>query len=303
MPEPRNLRFPLLIAAIASLLTLPALGAPRKCMETEGKVHQTAGLTYSDFHVIITSDTNIDVTFSKLTDDGAVFDSPTISGEGTQTVQINWTGLNVPANDGIGIGIEFTLEEYNTYRITKQWTTGNRIAGGTFVDTPALGLSVTNFGLYSLTNEYQQGIDFANLQYIIQDDPLGMTNDGLTELMEQIAEGSPFDPGWTPLPDGSVAPQSSTSVAELDIFVGENLWAFFQEDFAAGSSDTSFTIQMHEHQASFSPDIPTISGIGLFAMLAVFLAAGLILSRKFRSRPAAEQVPSTEIGVRGRDDD
>lgn len=257
----RLLRERLVVCFLALTLPLillgfsPGVAAPRDVRDNEVKQH-TDAVTYNDFHAIVTSDANIQSVYAVIADAGVLHNTPTITGEGTHTVQINWTGLDVPANDRIGITIEFQLEEWNTYDIRKQWTRTATAGPGPLEtiteDTPALGLSVLDCGEYSLTNDYQEIIAYTGLEYAVVSDAMPLTADEMAQAMEASSGDNPFAgyaPAWTDAPDGVVPGGGEAYITSLGISEGQYLYSYFSEDFTDGSGDISATFQEHEHQA------------------------------------------------------
>ena len=274
----RAIRLATCSAMIAALFVEAAAASPRFVRESEGKKNNST-ITYTDFHITITSDANINNVFGVIYDDGTFYQTPTITGQGTLVVQIDWTGLSVPPGDSIGVSVMFTLEEWNTYEITKQWTVGAQA-----YLTPALGLSVLGFGDYYLRNNYSQNITYSNLEYLVAISPYRTTDAAGTRTLAQEMEGyavaGGYDPPWIPLPGGTVPAHNEVNVAGPHIATGEYLMSYFTEDFAGGSTDNSYTIQEHEHQTN--PFIPTVSEWGLIIMTLLLLTAGTIIFARRR---------------------
>ncbi len=234
----------------ASLLAAPADAEKRQVLEAEGKSHSRQ-VTYDGFYISITSSADIVDVTALVSDDGVIYDNATIEGGGSRAVGISFTGLDIPADDGIGVAVEFRLEEWGTYRITKAWIENAGSGDPTAEPTPALGFSVQAEGQYALTNAYAQSIAYTDLQYTVVPSAMSMTAEEYAELLEDIAEGLPYGPGWTFLPGGTVpAGGQSGALVTLDIETGQYLYSFMTEDFSAGGGDMSFTLQGHEHQAA-----------------------------------------------------
>jgi hypothetical protein len=248
------------ITAGLTLFCGAAAAMPRFVSESEGKMHMDA-VNYDDFHITIISDTAIVDVGAALSDDGA-FPAPTIAGQGTNRVNIDWAGLDIPANDPIGLAVSFKLEEWNNYKITKRWTS---TVAAIEKETPALGLNVEDDGDYAVTNAYNQIIDFLDLEYAITSLAVPLADEEMANLMEINFGSNPFlgyAPSWTPVGGGTVPANSETLVTPLREF----LYSYFQEDFSPSSGEISYTFQQHEHQAPTPTPIALI-GVGAIALL------------------------------------
>jgi hypothetical protein len=274
----RATKYAICSAMIAAFFVEAATAAPRFVRESEGKKNNST-ITYTDLHITITTDTNINSVFGVVYDDGVFYQTPTITGQGTATVQIDWTGLSVPPGDSIGISVSFTLEEWNSYNITKQWT-----AGAQSYLTAALGLSVLGSGDYYLRNNYDHNIRYNNIEYLVAPSPYRTTDVAgtrtLAQEMEGYAQAGGYDPPWIPLPAGVVPAHNEVNVVGPPIAAGQYLMSYFTEEFEAGGTDSSYTIQEHEHQVN--PFIPTVSEWGLIIMTLLLLTAGTIIFARHR---------------------
>ncbi len=265
--------------AVLAAFGLAALAeaAERKVEHAVGKKNNDA-VKYTDYHIVITSDTNMTIKGGKLYvhPAGTYHDPTTIAGNGTRTVSVDWTGLNVQMNSTIGGVVKFNQREKNEYKVQESWTRPSR--GTTFVPVASLGLDIDDVGNYLLTNANSTAVDYSGVRYVVQPGELPQTADDLAKLLAEIADGASFPFSWTSLVPGSgtVGPNSSTpSLIDLSITTGEHFYSFMTTHFTGDPADVTYTWQGHEQQAF---NVPATSAWGLTVMFAVIaIAAGMLL--------------------------
>lgn len=276
---------PVVCVLVATFVSaFPCSGATDvMCQIAIGKKNKSASTKYTDFHLVVESDTNLtlDTDWDIVRDSGGTHHG-TATDNGTHTVTVDWTGLNIEPGKAIGGTIRFKQVAKNYYKVTKtDFTHSGGAAAGTgsvFVPIPNLGLRVESNGDYYLTNDYDESISYSGIQYVVQSGDLTETPVELADLLAGIAEGTTSFPyNWTTLPDGSVPANTEQLLISLSIAPGQFLFAFFEASFASDPTDESYVLQGHEHQAM---DIPAVSEWGIAVLALVLLGAGTIIFRR-----------------------
>jgi len=264
----------LLILAVVLLFANNSANAYDRVGSASGGIKNTTSVTKTKCHVRIHSDTNIKKIYTGSTylidPNGNIKNPTSISGVDTWTVDVWWTGLNIPPNKNIGWFVGWKLKE-------KNWcdATGELLSSPDSLPMPVLGFSVDSCGAFALTNNYPQTINYTGLKYVVSDSLLPYSaGDSLAMLVKSISEGTEnLFIEWASLPDGSVPPNSqSPTLVQLSISEGQFLAAYFAADFNDGTNPCYMIVQ-HEHQAS-SESIPTLTEWGLIVLVLVLLALG-----------------------------
>lgn len=119
--------------------------------------------TKTDFHIEVSSDTNMLFQTALCFIDGEFIFPSNIQGDGTWVVTIEWDGLSISNGEQIHCVWIMTQEEYNTFFVKIHFTPddGSRI--------PGFGWKVTPSGQVFLLNRYPFTIEFEDLEIHITD--------------------------------------------------------------------------------------------------------------------------------------
>jgi hypothetical protein len=187
----------------------------------------------TDFHVIVSSDTNIHVTddVQIKVNGGAAMKPSNITGNGTQQVEFTWNGLGVDNTDKVSYSYIVTEDQENYY-FTKTFFTPKQSP----TDVPALGWRVTNDGHVFLENGADAAIHFDNLLFQF---PPSLTGGALLGLL------NPPYSGMTGAITSGDVPAASPGGTPGELPVGQ--FSLSPGSFLTATANTSFV------DSSFSP--------------------------------------------------
>ncbi len=226
---------PLLLSVLALGLGVSMAGAVLIC---EGDTNPER-YPMTDYHVVITSKEPITDTSGVLSDDGALW-QPSMADLGNNQTLFNWYMVDAPPGDSIGFCVRFKVKS-GSYSVEKNFTA---VKGYVEIDLPVLGAELEEDGEYSLTNAYEQPIQYMDYQYLVQPTGFEESTEELAGLMEEVAAGLPFEPGWNPIPDGVVPPEGAVAIP-VGIAPGDEgfLLSCVRTAFEDGEWGTGVTIQ------------------------------------------------------------
>ncbi len=274
--------------AVAGLAVLSALAPSVEAGGMEAGAHtNNSKEKKTDFHVTLDSlGAAITVTSpaAMYTTDGddVIADEPTIIGNGSTTVQVVWNDLSVQPDETLGWALYWHGHDGVVFEAT-QWSTGTR--GVILTDSPILGVAVFADGQFSLTNGYAQTLEYVNLEYTVQANPLSETTEEQAQLMLDIASGTPFDPPWTPLPDGTIGANDVVLLDKVSISPAEYFISTFRTNFPSDPGDITHVIHMRQVSS-----VPTVGSWGIIILFVSVLTAGTILVRRRASGGARSHV-------------
>jgi hypothetical protein len=244
-----------------SVLLMPSIAqADGRTVAIGVGVTNNTGNDKTDFHIKVSSDTNMDVTSARLKDPNGNFIDGTVGGDNTNMFTVDW---DVAVNQGQKItwGAIFKQEEKNKYNVTEAYFTPKESP----TDVPVVGWRVEADGDVYLTNEFEVGIDFSELFFQF---PIDITIDSIMGLTDAAPSGTPGLVSSGTVPAASLGLAGELLVGEFSLLnPGDFLTARLDSAFAdPGFSSLTATVALgHEHQV---PE-PTSAALALLGLLSL----------------------------------
>ena len=268
-----------------SSVTLAVPQVPQTTAAESGTATNNSSSVKTDYHVKITNNGNMWFVPAKpgalktkgnlgITPPGGSINyvgEPTVQGNGTMELIIEWKNLTINHGDTIAWGVIINCCN-NQVEVKEEWFTPREPT----IDwpIPALGFEVKRNGEFYLTNNTEFPITFANLLVSIGNEPFD-----IEKMIDRVTK----IPGTGPGISGTVDNGGELFIGRYDELLpgmflrGSMLTSVATTD---GTPNTSRRILGHEHP----PEIPTVSEWGLIVMTGLVLAAGtmVIIWRKRR---------------------
>jgi hypothetical protein len=241
------------VAALILATGALTMAAPRKITGGILTTNDT-GVAKEDFHLVITSDTDMNFVGSGLGGalyvNGILAPPPVVLNNNTHQVTLSWT-VPIPAGATIFAAFVGMQEEENWFTFEGYFTPVP------FVYAPALGWRVTCCGCVFLKNANRARVQFSNLAIYR---PSDITLDSMLALAQAGSFDRYFDEepvfslsgGAVRSADGDAFSEASTLYLDcFDLDTGDFLLATLEASFAdPGFLGTTATILIgHEHQA------------------------------------------------------
>ncbi len=242
------------IVVLILMITQPVLAAARIIGGAIVETNDT-GAAKTDFHIEVSSDTNMNCVGEDLGGDlqvnGGAWQKPTVQNNNTHKVTLTWD-VAIPVGAEVVAGFACTQEEKNKFSVNAFFTPRNSPT-----DIPTLGWRVTASGDVFLTNSYSSTVAFQDLWVQF---PSEITLDSMFELVSGSSIGVPASVPSGTVPAGSPSDPGELLVDQFSLNPGDFLTARLDTSFTdPGFSNLDATIAIgHEHQEVFSTCLPVI---------------------------------------------
>jgi hypothetical protein len=247
----------------------PTANAAGRSIAAAVEQDNDTGQAKTDFHMQITSDTNMDCTVTSLRVDGGPPVQGNVTNNNTASVSIDWT-VNIPNGSTVAAGCQCTQDERNDFTVEAHFTPRSS------AEAPMLGWTVTTSGEVFLNNGNPVAVAFTDLR---RDAPSALTMDDVFDALAGLPTGTPASVSSGVVPPGSPDDPGRSHVDSLTMNVGDFLLARMETSFYAGrpaDADPTVVVLGHEHQAPVEPPVPTVSEWGLVVMTLAALTVGTI---------------------------